>query len=108
MSRPWSSPEFEFELSDGTPIKVGFETLSSGSYDEPMLEVDGDVMIQTLQSDDWTPVDDLILTPEDRARIDSRVEATLDQLTNDYACDIGQSIAESAADALYDRMRDGD
>ena len=102
----WNEIEFEFELSDGQRVMIGLSTYATGNYEEPMLEPDGDIMIRTLASDVWETLGEAKLSAEDRLKIENAVERELDRLTDDYSSEIGQSLAESAADRLFDSWED--
>lgn len=106
--RPWHEVKLQFETSDGRTFQVEGETFHSGSHDEPMLELDGEVMLRSLASDSWLSPEEARLSESDLKRLEQDVEDELIRLQDAYSCDISQSILESAADALYDAWKDRD
>jgi hypothetical protein len=51
----WSEIEFTFE-SEGGPLLVSLELYASGDYEEPMLEQDGDALIEMVHTPGVPPL----------------------------------------------------
>lgn len=102
----WSEFTFTFETSDGVVYQVEGQTYADGTYDEPMLCLDGEVGLRSLASDQWLEPSEAKLSPQDLKRLESRIDDELDSLTRDHSCDISQDLMERAADQYHDMMED--
>jgi len=103
----WTEFEFEFEASDGERFMVSGQTASEGTYDEPFLGLDGDIMLRSLRSDAWRALGDVSeLSAEDRRRLEGEVDREIDRLIEAYASDISQDMYESAVDHAYETLRE--
>ena len=106
MSR-WSSQEFPVETSIGE-VMVSIEVAAVGSYDEPEVELDGDILIKTLASDSWLTLKASGLSAADIRLIEDAADRALDETLENHSCDISQQLIERAADAAYDAWKDRD
>lgn len=124
----WNSPQFNFETSAGVVIRVSLELYASGTYDEPMLELDGAPLLEVLHCPSDTPdripagpglvgtrpnpeyraseVQAKDLPPADQKRLAAAIERCIEDTEREYADDVSQYIAENAADALYEAWKD--
>lgn len=101
----WSDVELIVENPDGLLYKVEFGCFASGSIDEPMLEVDGDVWVTAFDTDEASVLKNLA-SPEDRKLIEDRVEKELFRLEDAYAPEISQDLYERAVDHAHDTLED--